>query len=196
MRQRRVDAQLATGTAEPVGERLAWRRLTVPPGPVGVLPVLLRLPLPLPRGRRPLLVGQASLPAALPGPDAGADVLVKVQPVCALVARPDAVQARVEDVALGLVRRRVDAVLPRAVPVSWLGTLQLGLPPALVPRVLHVVARVLLLAGLVRVKDKPVGAQLAPDLPVAAAEVPVALVGVLEQPVRLRAVKLDLRMRC
>ena len=81
--------------------------------------------------------GEASLALALPGPDAGADLLVEVEPLGAHLHRAHAVQARVELVALAGLGRRVDAVLPRAERVARLGPLQRVAPPALVLRVLE-----------------------------------------------------------
>ena len=83
-----------------------------------------------------LVGGEAALALALPGPDAGADLLVEVEPLGAHLHRAHAVQARVELVALAGLGRRVDAVLPRAERVPRLGPLQRVTPPALVLRVL------------------------------------------------------------
>ena len=84
-----------------------------------------------------LVGGKAALSLALPGPDAGADLLVEVEPLGAHLHRAHAVQARVELVALARLGRRVDAVLPRAERVPRLGPLQRVTPPALVLRVLE-----------------------------------------------------------
>ena len=84
-----------------------------------------------------LVGGEAALALALPGPDAGADLLVEVEPLRAHLHRAHAVQARVELVALAGLGRRVDAVLPRAERVARLGPLQRVAPPALVLRVLE-----------------------------------------------------------
>ena len=84
-----------------------------------------------------LVGGEAALALALPGPDAGADLLVEVEPLRAHLHRAHAVQARVELVALAGLGRRVDAVLPRAERVARLGPLQRVTPPAFVLRVLE-----------------------------------------------------------
>ena len=65
-----------------------------------------------------LVGGEAALALALPGPDAGADLLRVVEALGAAGRAADAVEAGVVDVALERVVAGVLAVLPRAVGVA------------------------------------------------------------------------------
>ena len=84
-----------------------------------------------------LVCREASLPLALPRPDARADLLVEVEPVGAHLHGADPVEARVELVALAGRGAGVDTVLAWAERVAGLGPLQRVPPPALVLRVLE-----------------------------------------------------------